>query len=338
MDSLLFRMACGVLHVPVGWEYPWFPMATIKDKQGNVWHKEEERQRRLMQGVEGAHLSTPFQCKTCWYQSLEGREPRDGECDFMLACIHHANLDAMAGKSPLTIMSHLVETIAVLRNAERINETPSYHPHGLFLLGDLVGMGLAIDMLTKSVVAKGWLVDYVQFSTIQKLCATYTKNWESLPAGVLEGASFARGVGRVRSTSCPSQSEWFSQFQRGMEYRMGSQSEPCHGLLMGAIVYLLLLLTMNAQEAEKPGFNTDANKLSKVGTYGCILTAASLRGHEGFFVDLSGLQDNLSTRRFGVIPAGLMINKDTLFTEEICKDLPHVTIAMLGHFKGGDRS
>ena len=29
-----------------------------------------------------------------------------------------------------------------------------------------------------------------------------------------------------------------------------------------------------------------------------------------------------------------MIDKDSLFTEEICKDLPHVTVAMLGHFKG----
>jgi len=29
-----------------------------------------------------------------------------------------------------------------------------------------------------------------------------------------------------------------------------------------------------------------------------------------------------------------VIDKDTLFTEEICKDLPHVTVAMLGHFKG----
>ena len=27
-------------------------------------------------------------------------------------------------------------------------------------------------------------------------------------------------------------------------------------------------------------------------------------------------------------------DKDMLFTEEICKDLPHVTVAMLGHFKG----
>ena len=103
---------------------------------------------------------------------------------------------------------------------------------------------------------------------------------------------------------------------------------------MGAIVYLLSLLTMGAREAEDSGFNTDANELWKVGAYVCILTAASLRGHEGFFVDLLGLRDNLSYGRFGVIPAGLEINKDTLFTEEICRNLPHVTIALLGHFKG----
>jgi hypothetical protein len=64
------------------------------------------------------------------------------------------------------------------------------------------------------------------------------------------------------------------------------------------------------------------------------MCVSSLRGHEGFFVDLMGLQDNLSAGRFGVIPAGFVINKDTLFIEEICKDLPHVTVAMLGHFKG----
>ncbi len=205
-----------------GQEHPWFPMATIKDEQESVWHKEEERQRRLMQGVKGAHLSTPFQCETCWYRNLEGRDPRDGESDLMLACIRRANLDVMAGKSPLTIRGHLVETIAVLRNAERINRTPSYHPRGPFPLGDPVGMGLAIDMLTKSLVAKGRLVDYVQFSTIRKFGATYTKNWELSPAGVLEAALFAKGVERVRPTSCPSQSEWFYQFQRGMDYWMGS--------------------------------------------------------------------------------------------------------------------
>ena len=75
----------------------------------------------------------------------------------------------MAGKSLLTIRGHLVETIAVLRNAK----TPSYHPHGHFLLSNLVGMGLTIDMLTKLRVAKRRIVSYVQYSTIQKLCSTY---------------------------------------------------------------------------------------------------------------------------------------------------------------------
>jgi hypothetical protein len=94
----------------------------------------------------------------------------------MLACIHHANLDAMAGKSPLTIRGHSAETMLVLRNAKRITKNPSYHPRGPFPLGNLVGMGLAIDMLTKSLVAKGRIMDYVQFSTIWKLHATYKKN------------------------------------------------------------------------------------------------------------------------------------------------------------------
>ena len=99
----------------------------------------------------------------------------------MIACIRRANLDAMAGKSPLTIRGHLLETIMVLRNAERISKTPSFHPRGPFPLSDPVGMGLAIDMLVKSLTAKGRLTDYVQFSTIRKLRGTYSKNWESSP-------------------------------------------------------------------------------------------------------------------------------------------------------------
>ena len=313
---------------------PRFPKAVITDEVGNVWHKEEQRQRRLTQGVEGAHLCIPFQCETCWHRNLEGRDPQRGASDVMLACIRRANLDAMAGKSPLTIRGHLLDTIMVLRNAERISKTPSFHPRGPFPLSDPVGMGLAIDMLLKSLTAKGRLTDYVQFSTIRKLRGTYSKNWESSPLGVLEGASFAKGVGRVRPTSCPSQSEWFFQSQRGMEYRMGSQAEPNHGLLIGAIVYVLSLIAEDAREAEGAGFTTDANDLWKVGAYVCILTSAFLRGHEGFYVELAGLRSHLAAGKDGRIPTGFEATKNMLLSEEICRNLPHVTIALLGHFKG----
>ena len=52
-----------------------------------------------------------------------------------------------------------------------------------------------------------------------------------------------------------------------MEDRMGSQSEPNCSLLMGTIVYLLVLVTMDTEEAEELGFHADANKLWKVGAY-----------------------------------------------------------------------
>jgi hypothetical protein len=60
----------------------------------------------------------------------------------------------MLGKSSLTIANHVRESGAVIRNAELINKMPSYYPRGPFLLGDLVGMDLAVDMEFKSLVAK----------------------------------------------------------------------------------------------------------------------------------------------------------------------------------------
>ena len=199
-------------------------------------------------------------------------------------------------------------------------------------MGDMVGMSLAVDMLLKSLVAKGRILDHVQFATLRKMRSTYTKNWELSPAGVKEGAAFANGKYRVRQTTCPAQSEWFYDFLRGLEFRMGCQSDPNHGLLIGAIVHLLNLIRIDAEEAEGAGSVLEGNELWKCGAYVCILTAASLHGHEGFFLDLAGLRKHLAKGRGGVVPAAL--NKSTLLTEEVCKNLPHVTLCLLGKFKG----
>ena len=140
---------------------------------------------------------------------------------------------------------------------------------------------------------------------LRRLWATYTKNWESSPLGVAEGSSFSRGAGRVRPMSCPSQSEWFYDFLRGMEYRMGCQSRPNHGLLIRATIQLLKLIREDANEATRMDAVAEANELWKVGAYVCILTAASLRGHEGFYLDLAGMWKHVAKGRTGVIPAGL---------------------------------
>jgi hypothetical protein len=113
---------------------------------------------------------------------------------------------------------------------------------------------------------------------------------------------------------------------------MGCQSQPNHGQLVGAIVHLLALIEEDAKEAERLGYKADANELWKVGAYVCVLTAASLRGHERFYLDLSRMHKHLHKGKFGVVLVGL--NKSTILTEEICRKLPHVTICLLGKFKG----
>ncbi len=74
-----------------------------------------------------------------------------------------------------------------LKNASLIGKTPAYHPCGPFPIHDEVGMRLAVDMLLKLLRAKGRILDHAQFATLRKMRVTYTKNYESLPAGVRRG-------------------------------------------------------------------------------------------------------------------------------------------------------
>ncbi len=138
----------------------------------NPWHKESKRQEQMRTGVEGAHLCIPFQCEVCWVSNLEGRDPRGESDEVYLACIRRANLDAMLGKSPLMIRAHRREMIAVFENSRLIGKTPAYHPRGPFSVGNPVGMSLVVNVLIKSLVAKGGIANHVQFSTLWKLRGT----------------------------------------------------------------------------------------------------------------------------------------------------------------------
>lgn len=306
-------------------------MTVIRDEAGNKWFRQEEREHRLNHGVAGAHLVIPFQCETCWIRNLEGRDPEPGLDDLYVSHIRRANLDAMAGKSKNTIAGHRRNVKRMLRDAMEIRKTPTTLSRGPFPLEDRVGMSLAIDELHYSITGVGRINDHVQFDTIRKLRGTFSKMWESPPRGVLEGASFAKGTGRVRPTDCPAQSEFFREFSSGCEYRMGYETMADHGVSIRAIVHVLDFIRRDAETAELVGEQTEANELWKIGAFICIVTSGSLRGYEGFFTDLAGLIENLHKGREGVVPDNAT---KKLLTEEDCLNLPHVCLCLLGDFKG----
>ena len=230
-----------------------------------------------------------------------------------------------------------METLVMIENFGMCGLTLPLHPLGPLPLSDSTGMGVAIAMQLKSLTAKGRIVANPQYATVRGVRGTASLNWQASPFGVGEGSSFAKGKGRVRPTSCPTQSDWFYYFCLGMELRMGSQAQPDQAVRVGAVVHLLQLIKSDAQSAEDSGYGVDASYLWKVGAYVCILTAASLRGHKGFYVELAGLRNHMKKGKFGTIPAGLAITKELILTEEVCANLPHVTLALLGHFKGENK-
>ena len=260
--------------------------------------------------------------------NLEGRRAGPDHTA-IIRDVRRVNLDAIAAKSERTISDHRRETLRKVRECEAIGKTPSLEPRGPMPVADLVGMGVAIEVLEASIHREGRNEKHVQFATLLKIRAAATRNYDSLPAGALEMASFARGTGRVRPTACPTQSNFFVDFLIGCEHRMGSMSKANHGTSIEVLVKVIDHIRSDAEAAES---TLVANELWKLGAYLTTCIAASLRGNEGFMMDLAAMRQHIDKGRNGVAPA--RVTKSTILTEQACLNLPFVAICLFGKYKG----
>ena len=182
-------------------------------------------------------------------RNLEGRDPGSLDDDY-IAIMMQVNLEAMSGQSTRTIAGHKGHTLQMIKNAERINKTPTLSPRGPFPLKDQVRMGLAVDIVQKMVHTVGRTEPTVQAETVRTLWSTFKVNCESSPVGVAESASFGKGTEQVRPSSCPTQSEWCQDFWSGLEYRMGHKLSTNHALPIGTMVKTIEVIKHNAFLAE----------------------------------------------------------------------------------------
>ena len=124
------------------------------DGGGNVWFNQEKEEERLNHGYQGAHVVLPFQCESCWMVNLERRLPVPRLDDMYISLLRRANLDAMAGRARSTVADHVTALRRSIKNCQFIRKTPSIEPRGPMPMDDLVGMGVAVEMLIYSLTAK----------------------------------------------------------------------------------------------------------------------------------------------------------------------------------------
>eukprot|EP00956_Cyclotella_meneghiniana_P031348 scaffold82082_cov70-Cyclotella_meneghiniana.AAC.2 len=221
----------------------------------------------------------------------------------------------MNARAQGTIDQHLAFIKKAVENAEAINCTPFFKERGPFPLGDPVGMGLAVDLLLKSIFAEGRIGQFIQYDTMRKGRSTFTVTWSSSPAGIMDGACFNSTRSRIQFTHCLSESTWFKDFLLGAQDRMGYDTMNQKDLPILAVVAMIKQVEEDATASEDIN---EVNRLIKTAALITIFTAASLssKGHEG---------------KHDKIPDGAL--KKKLFTEEEAANLPEVCICLVGKFK-----
>jgi hypothetical protein len=101
---------------------------------------------------------------------------------------------------------------------------------------------------------------------------------------------------------------------------------------------VLRQLELILQDIEDEDDVSQKSFLIRLGTLITILTAASLRGNEGFYLNIAATMKHLAAGRNGVAPTGGVKRK--IFTEKEASSLPEICICLLGKFKGetGERT
>ena len=268
-------------------------------------------ENRFKVGINGSHLSTPFQCDTCWFRNLKGRDSVGNNTDILLQiAIRRANLDSMWSLEPTTIANNAREIRRGIKESALVGLDPPYPPLGPWEVKDTVGFGVAVQMLIRS-LDNGKRTSNVQFDTVRKLVSGYSNCFHASATGTPELSSLSKDKKKSYFTKCEVYCPWHEKFRRGCVKRMGQESRQDQALPIGAFVKMFELLEKRLSNATS---FADEAFITAVGAFCAIGIGGSFRGHEIPLTDLYGLRKYINEGKTG--------------------ETRHVVIPLLGRFKG----
>jgi len=267
-------------------------------------------EKRFTEARDGDSLVTPFQCDHCHFVNVMGREPVEGLASDLrvLKCIRRVNLDAFWSREPGTVRSVLEEALRGLSIASQLGFAHSlFGPRGPFPVADSMGMGPAIVIVQRS-LARGRYAETCQYETIRKFRAASSNIYNSSLAGQ-GNVVMAQDTRKLRVTACPTHSDFFERFNKGLHKRMGDVVRPDRAISHGIVMALMRAVDRD-WEAAAPHQKLE---FALEGALYVISFTLALRGEEVPLVEMKGIRKHLEAGK----------NHED----------PHVIIALLGRFK-----
>jgi hypothetical protein len=254
-----------------------------------AWGRKNPKKDDYLKARNGDHFMVPFECDTCIFRKLRKSDPtiRDPQDKLLLACIRRMNLDAFWSRAVDTVNGNRGTLAAKLKLSELVGlQGPCVHD-GPFPDYDHCGYELAIDMLLMSRQAGKNARDHLQFDTIRKLHSAYGNQVRASPQATRTVMALGDQKGHYqRFATDPCASVWFHRFLEGCRYRMGQEWRPNQAM---SIPLLLLVLRSVDEKIQSSTSSQDLNCWTVLHAFICVTYAVSLRGPEGFLLDLEGL-------------------------------------------------
>ena len=220
----------------------------------------------------------------------------------LLASIRRINLDAFWSRSSSTVTGNKDRLISALKISNSLGLKGPYIHEGPMPDNDFCGYELALQMVEASRRPGKHSSEYTQFETIRKYRASYSSFHRATPQGNKTVVALVGQKGNLqRFVQDPTVTLWFQRFVEGCERRMGNVWKPNEAFT----TQILLLVIDHAQGRLEDNVSASENDRWLVFIVYCVITyTLSLRGTEGFYLDLGGLdqfKENGSDRHF-IVP------------------------------------
>ena len=260
-----------------------------------AWSKKHRTVSAFHIGRAGDHLLTPFQCDWCIFLRLKERYPLNSshQDKLLMDCIRRASLDAFWSRASSTVEANKRRVEKQLKLSATVGLSGPYTQQEGFPDFDHCGFEVAIGMLLYSRGSGKNSMTHTQFGTIRSLRSAFSNQVRASAISSIDNLSMSGPKGKYQKLSrdvCGSY--WFSKFIEGISSRMGSVYKPNRAMspkLLNAFfneVHQRLSLQDNLE---------DLHDWTIFLSYSVLSYVLSLRGSEGFLIDLKTLNGEWNT-------------------------------------------
>ena len=256
-----------------------------------AWGNRHRPTSDYKQARDGDHLMVPFNCDLCVYRKLKGGlspKPESIQDELLLACIRRVNLDAFWSRATSTVRSNKDRIKSGLSLSLTLGLQGPYSFYGTTDEIDSSGFEVAIQMVMASRKAGKYSSEYTQWETIRKIRSSHATFSRCTPQGSREVLALSDEKGQIeRFVQDGTASYWFARFFIGCKRRMGQEWKPNRALSTDQVTEVLKEVEerIKASETEE-----EINKWVVFSAYVAITYVLSLRGSEGFLLDLGSLK------------------------------------------------